>query len=274
MGFPPFTHAIKWLVIVNAAIYLLWLILERAMQTTAAYVAYVFWLRPEAVIHGALWQLVTYSFFHYGSLFQILFNMLALWMFGATLESEWGSRRFVELYLFGAIGAALAAVALAYIGGGSTFFQFLGINPETSITSASGAVYAVMVAFAVLHGDQEFMMFPLPFMIRAKYLVAIAVFISLAATFQGFGSSVAQLGGAFFGWVYVRFVPRRGLGLAERYFEWRNSYYRWKRRRAGRKFEVYMRKHDRDQYFDEYGNYRGPENGEKGNGEHRGPWLQ
>jgi hypothetical protein len=96
----------------------------------------------------------------------------------------------------------------------------------------------------------------------------------LAATFQGFGSSVAQLGGAFFGWVYVRFVPRRGLGLAERYFEWRNSYYRWKRRRAGRKFEVYMRKHDRDQYFDEYGNYRGPENGEKGNGEHRGPWLQ
>jgi hypothetical protein len=56
----------------------------------------------------------------------------------------------------------------------------------------------------------------------------------------------------------------------------RNNYYRWKRRRAARKFEVYMRKHDRSQYFDEYGNFKPPEDREKGkpNGEAKGPWAQ
>lgn len=279
MGFPPFTHAIKWLVVINAAVYLLWLVLTGMMRPTAAYVAYLFWLRPEAVVHGALWQLVTYSFFHDG-IFHILFNMLTLWMFGATLESEWGSRRFVELYFFGAVGAALTTIAVSYLGTVDVF-RFLGVGPQFPTIGASGAIYALMVVFAMLHGNQEFMMFPLPFTIRAKYLVGILIFISVVYTLQGSrGQSiayVAHLGGALFGWIYVRFVPRRGLGLSERYFDLRNSYYRWKRRRAGRKFEVYMNKHERSQYFDEYGNYRGPENPserEKGNGEHKGPWLQ
>jgi membrane associated rhomboid family serine protease len=275
MGFPPFTHAIKWLVIINAAIYLLWLLLSGVLPGLAGFVAAVFWLRPEAAVHGMIWQLASYSFFHDG-IFHILFNMLTLWMFGATLESEWGSRRFVELYFFGAVGAALTTIAVAYLGT-LPLFYFLGMGPGTPTIGASGAIYAVMVVFAMLHGNQEFMLFPLPFTIRAKYLVAILIFISLASALQGSrGQSVAyitHLGGAFFGWFYVRFLPRQGLGLSERYFELRNSFYRWKRRRAGRKFEVYMRKHDRSQYFDEYGNYRGPDR-EKGNGEHRGPWLQ
>jgi membrane associated rhomboid family serine protease len=283
MGFPPFTYAIKWLVIINAAVYLLWLLLRAAMPALAGYVDLFLFLRPVLAVHGYIWQLVTYSFFHDG-LFHILFNMLTLWMFGATLESEWGSRKFVELYFFGAVGAALSTITVTYLGI-VPVFDFMATDPRIATVGASGAIYAVMVAFATLHGNQEFMMFPLPFTIRAKYLVAILVFISLVGTFQGFGAGsrgqsvayIAHLGGAFFGWFYVRFVPRRGLGISEHYFELRNSYYRWKRRRAGRKFEVYMRKHERSQYFDQYGNYRGPEeqNGrEKGNGEHRGPWVQ
>jgi hypothetical protein len=78
----------------------------------------------------------------------------------------------------------------------------------------------------------------------------------------------AHLGGALFGWLYVKFLPRKGLGFAtsERYYGLRNSYYKWKRRRAARKFEVYMRKHDKGEYFDEYGNYKPPDDKDKGNG--------
>ncbi len=281
MGFPPFTPAIKWLIIINTAIFLLMLLVGAAARPLAEFTAFYLWLRPIQVTHGFIWQLATYSFFHLG-LFHILFNMLTLWMFGATLESEWGTKQFTEFYFFCVVGAALVTTAIAYAGL-IPALSFLGISPVTATVGASGGIFGVMLAFAVLHGDQEFMMFPLPFSIRAKYLVAILIFIALAGAFQGLGAGrgesvayFAHLGGAFFGWVYVRFLPRRGLGFAtsERYFGLRNAYYRWKRRRAARKFEVYMRQHKRSDYFDEYGNYRDPDSRKKGNGEHRGPWMQ
>ncbi len=280
LGFPPFTRAVKWLVIANAAVYLLMLLLGAVAPGIAGLITGYAALIPAGVVHGWIWQLVTYSFLHAG-LFHILFNMLTLWMFGSQMEQNWGYRQFLEFYFYCAVAAALVTVGIAYLGTVSAF-GFLGISPMTITIGASGAIYGVMVAFAVLYGDQEFMLFPLPFMIRAKYLVAILIFISLAGAFQGMGPAhrgesvayFAHLGGALFGWLYVRFLPRRGLMFAgsEGYYGIRNAYYRWKRRRAARKFEVYMRKHDRGDYFDQYGNYRPPE--DKGNGEtRRPPWV-
>jgi hypothetical protein len=125
------------------------------------------------------------------------------------------------------------------------------------------------------------MMFPLPFTMKARYMVIIwlliALYFSLAPGPLGI-ASIALLGGALFGLIWIKFMPARGLGFyfSERYYGVRNNYYRWKRRRAARKFEVYMRKHDRSQYFDEYGNFKPPEDREKGkpNGEAKGPWAQ
>jgi hypothetical protein len=89
---------------------------------------------------------------------------------------------------------------------------------------------------------------------------------------------VAHLGGLFFGWLYVRRGPKPAMvnvGLAERYYGMKNSYYRWRRRRAAKKFEVYMRKHDRpDVHFDEHGNYIPPEDDQgKGNGGGKSGWV-
>ncbi|HYG99493.1 MAG TPA: rhomboid family intramembrane serine protease [Terriglobales bacterium] len=278
LGFPPFTRVIKWLIIINASIYLLMLIVGGVAPQVAGFIQGYGGLVPAAVTQGWIWQLVTYLFLHSG-LFHILFNMLTLWMFGSALESTWGDKQFLEFYFFCGIGAAFVTIAVAYAALFPTL-QFLGLSPLTLTIGASGAIYGVMVAFAMLYGDQEFMMFPLPFTIRAKYLVAILIFISLAQALGGSrGQTVAQfahLGGAFFGWIYIRFLPRRGLRFlaSERYYGIRNSYYRWKRRRAARKFQVYMRKQDRSQFFDEYGNYRGHEDDpKKGNGESRGPWV-
>ena len=102
--------------------------------------------------------------------------------------------------------------------------------------------------------------------------------MTIVATFQPSQgiSNFAHLGGLLFGFLYIKFVPARGLmfGASERYFSVRNDYYRWKRRRAAKKFEVYMREHDRDVHFDEHGNYIPPEDdARKGNGGSKSGWV-
>ena len=273
MSFPPFTKAVKWLVIVNAAVFLLTTLLQSFAHGFGNVFFYVLSLVPYWVMHGALWQVVTYSFLHVG-LFHILFNMLALWMFGAQLEMDWGYRKFLEFYFFCVVGAALVTIAVSYSGLG-------GVTPATNTVGASGGVLGLLMAFGLLYGDQEIMLFPIPLSIRAKYFVAGLVFIELISAINAAGPSrgqdiayVAHLGGLLFGFLYVKFLPRRGaaFGVSERYFGVRNSYYRWKRKRAARKFEVYMRKHDRTVTFDEHGNYVPPEDDKKNGGSKSG-WV-
>jgi hypothetical protein len=153
-----------------------------------------------------------------------------------------------------------------------------GLSPATTTIGASGGIYGLLVAFGVLYGESEIMMFPLPFQIKAKYFIWGIVFLTLAGAIQEIGgvNNFAHLGGLLFGYLYLRFLPRKGLAFAtsERYFSLRNEYYRWKRRRAARKFEVYMRKHDRKVEFDEHGNYIPPDDGpRKGNGGSKSGWV-
>jgi membrane associated rhomboid family serine protease len=231
----------------------------------------LFELKPAAVVqHGELWQIVTYSFLHVG-FWHWFGNMLGLWMFGSAFEAAWGKRRFLELYSVGVIGAAVTTIAVAYT-------HVLG-GSDTPTVGASGGVFAILIAFGMLFGDQEIMMIPFPFMIKAKYFVGILIVVTLALAMSGGGqvAYVAHLGGLFFGWLYVRRGIKPALvnvGFAERYYGMRNSYYRWKRRRAAKKFEVYMSKHDRQVHFDEQGNYIPPDDDtHKGNGGSKSGWV-
>ena len=282
LSFPPFTRAVKQLLIANGAIFLLFWLL-RAFDPTALFGEWAYYhlgLAGWAVVHGELWQLITYSFLHYGVL-HLLFNMLALWMFGAQLELDWGYNLFLQFYFFCVVGAALVTVAISFTG-------LLGVSPHTLTVGASGGIYGLLLAFGMLHGDSEVMLFPLPFLIKAKYFVIGIIFLALygaLSSAHGGGQSIAymaHLGGLVFAYLWLKFVPRRGFGYAasERAYGLRNSYYRWKRRRAARKFEVYMRKHDRsdykhEDYFDELGNFRDPSSRDmpKKNGDTRGPWV-
>jgi len=273
LSFPPFYGAVKTLVLLNVGIYFLQLLLEAFAGKLAGYFGYLA-LVPVAVTHGYIYQVVTYGFLHV-SFWHILFNMLALWMFGAQLESGWGKRQFYEFYFFCLICAALVTIVVSYTG-------ILGVSPGIPTEGASGAIFGLIVAFGMLYGEQEVFMFPLPVSIKAKYMAIVLVLVELALALgnsHGSGESVAysaHLGGALFGWIYVRYFPRQGLRVlsSERYYGVRNSYYKWKRRRAAKKFEVYMRKHDKSEYFDQYGNYKAPDDKEKGNGEGgRGGWV-
>ncbi len=282
LSFPPFTRAVKQLLIANAAVFLVVALLAAFSQSDVKmWVDYHFGLVPALVVRGWLWQLVTYAFIHDG-LWHILFNMLWLWMFGAQLEQDWGYNIFLQFYFFCAVGAAVTTMAVSYT-------HLLGVSEVVPTVGASGAIFGLLLAFGILHAESEIMLFPLPFLMKAKYfvmgLMAIEVYSTLASAHQP-GQTVAymaHLGGALFGYIWLKFVPRRGFGYAtsERAFGLRNSYYRWKRKRAARKFEVYMRKHDdrgdykHEDYFDELGNFRDPSTRDSGksNGDSRPPWV-
>ena len=190
-------------------------------------------LTPFAVTRNfEIWQIATYLFLH-GGFWHILFNMLGLWMFGCDLERTWGSRRFLHYYLFTGIVAGLTIVLL---------------SPSSTIPTvgASGAIYGILLAFGILFPTRIilvpiFFFFFIP--IQAKYLVMIMGGMAFLSAISAPGSTVSHvghLGGLVAGLLYLRGRPY--------YFELRNRYYRWRRQRLQRKFQVYMRKqHDREE---------------------------
>jgi len=273
LSFPPFTRAVKTLIIINGAIYFLSLILQLTGHGNAwGEIILTFGLIPHDVVRGHIWQMLTYGFLHEG-FFHVFFNMLMLWMFGSMLESYFGTRKFWEFYLFGILGAGISTLALAY-----TVGSIIHLRSDSVTFGASGGIYAVLMAAAMLFGDQEVFLFPFPVAIKLKYLVGILGIIALVGALGGPSgtANIAHLGGLLFGFLYLKFVPRRGLTFAfsEGYYGIRNYYHRLKRERAKKKFQVYMRKHDQDpkQYFDEYGNFRPPDDRDK---KDRGPggWV-
>jgi membrane associated rhomboid family serine protease len=275
LSLPPFTKAVTWLIGINTGVFLLGALLSvihtPIVTNIQYYIQYCELVPSEVVRWGFVWQLVTYSFLHAG-LGHWFWNMIGLWMFGSAIENAWGTRRFLELYFVGVIGAAITTVALS-------FAHILG-DPNRATEGASGGIYAVLIAFGILFADSEILMIPFPLAIKAKYFVGILIVVTLAFAMMGGGNVayVAHLGGLFFGWLYVRRGPKAAMvnvGLAESYYGMKNSYYRWRRRRAAKKFEVYMRKHDRpDVHFDEHGNYIPPDDDQgKGNGGGKSGWV-
>src|ERR1700721_3649543 len=205
LSLPPFTRWVKRLILTYAGICLLMAVMRIASPFAREWIIVYLGLIPKLVVRGMLWQLITYSFLHL-ELLHLLFNALALWMFGSQLESDWGSKRFGEYYFVCTVAAALTTVAVSYT-------HLLGLSPATPTIGASGGIYGLLVAFGVLYGESEIMMFPLPFMIKAKYFVWGIVFLTLLGAIQETGgvANFAHLGGLLFGYLYLRFLTRKGL---------------------------------------------------------------
>jgi membrane associated rhomboid family serine protease len=255
MTFPPFAGFIRRIVLANVIVFFALALLGIAAPRAALFLTFHAALTPWSVLHGQVWQLITYSFLHAGIL-DILFSMLSLWFIGSYLEGALGSRWITELYFVSVLGAAFTAIIITYA-------HIPHLYPQLTIFGSNGAVFGVFVAFAVLFGDQEMLLFPLPFRIRAKYLVAIYILIAVYIMISGGGlANIAYLGGALSGYLFAKFAPRRGIsgGTSEWYFGLRNAFYRSKRRRAAKKFEVYMGKQGRtDVHFDKDGKYIDPD---------------
>ena len=159
------------------------------------------WLLPAAVVQGnAWWQVVTYMFCH-GSWGHLFFNMLALFMFGVQVERRMGSGEFLLYYLVSGIGAGLATVLVNYLTG-------QGMVP---VVGASGAIFAVLLAFAAFFPDQRILIFyVLPMRAPTAVLVFAAIeVLSMLGAFSRFtniGSGIAHLthlAGILFGWALL-----------------------------------------------------------------------
>ncbi len=219
--FPP---AVKWLLIVNTIIFVLTYLCPRPLQR---HIMLVLALSAEAAVRNLfVWQIVTYMFLHSGVL-HLLFNMLTLWMFGMQLERDWGTRRFLKYYFYCGIAAGVCVLVVNILLG------YWG----TITLGASGAIFGVLVAFGVMYPEQTVLMYFL-FPIKAKYLVMIFVAVELLVTFgpNAGVSTIAHLGGAAFGFVYLKWrMPRLLPDIG-------GAYRQWKLRRAKKKFQIYVKK--------------------------------
>ena len=180
-----------------------------------------------------VWQLATYLFLH-GGIWHLIFNMLTLWMFGSPLEGDWGTRRFLKYYFICGIGAGLFDLALNIL---------FGHWNEHHTIGASGAIYGLLVAFGVCYPEQTVLMSFL-FPIKAKYMVMIYAGVELLMSMgvNSGVSNIAHLGGMVVGFVYLK---SRLPGLRIKVPDWQGAYRQWKLQRAKKKFQVYMKKHDR-----------------------------
>ena len=200
-----------------------------------------FGLSPHAVFKGvsvfglpipAVWQPITYLFLHAGIL-HILFNLLYLAMFGADLEHMWGAKKFYTYFFVCGLGAGFTDLIVRTAL--DPHMQRLALVPTIG---ASGAIYGVLLAAAVIMPQRQVWLFPLPVTISMRLFVivmgAIEFFLTIGATGDGV-SHVCHLGGMLAGYLYLR----RGTHL----YNFRNYFSDWKRRRMRRKFEVYVREH-------------------------------
>lgn len=155
-----------------------------------------FWLyQPYAIGKLWLWQFVTYMFLHsVSSPWHIIFNMFVLWMFGSEVERAMGTKRFLTMYFTAGIFAGVFCCLF---------------TPDNPIIGASGAIFAVEVAFAMFFPNTTIIFFVFP--IKAKYLVTVFAGITVISCLMPSSSNIAHfshLGGLLYGFLFVRYEPR------------------------------------------------------------------
>jgi membrane associated rhomboid family serine protease len=146
------------------------------------------------------WQLLTYGFMH-GSFSHMLFNMIALYMFGAALEHTWGNKRFLTYYLVCVVGAGLLQLLVGWwtMSNGGNAYPTVG---------ASGGVFGLLLAYGMLFPNHRLMLLFPPIPMKARTFVILYGAIELMLGFTGLQPGVAHfahLGGMLFGWLLIRY---------------------------------------------------------------------
>jgi membrane associated rhomboid family serine protease len=217
----PISTALKALIGVTVAIFVAQLVFPILTD--------VLGLHPVLVLRYLwLWQLGTYMFLH-GGLFHILFNMLALWMFGTELERIWGTRYFLKFYLVTGVGAGALTVLFSLLP-----FGFAQQVHYSNVIGASGAIYGLLLAYAIYFPDRPIYMyfvFPIP----AKIFVAIMGGIAFLSSLGDSGgvANATHLGGLIVAYLFLKSGRMHPLS------ELKYRYWKWQINRTRRKFDVY-----------------------------------
>jgi membrane associated rhomboid family serine protease len=226
------TDTVKFLLILNVIFYIgSFIIGDVATKLFALY----YFENP----NFQYWQPVTHMFMHDpSSIFHILFNMYALWAFGSPLEMRWGQKKFLFFYFSAGLGAMLIHTLVNYyhvhtgmealMGAGldkSQIFEILNTGKyntqilnsvsvdtiqstynafNTPAVGASGAIYGILVAFAIMFPNIELMLMFIPFPIKAKFFIPGIILMDLIFGITGTATGIAHwahIGGALFGFI-------------------------------------------------------------------------
>jgi membrane associated rhomboid family serine protease len=218
----PVTPAVRALLYANIGIYL----------ASLPFPFIVDWLGlvPKMVVeHGFVWQVATYMFVHARTPTHVLFNMLILWMFGVELERMWGTKFFAKFYAITGVGAGVISILVSLLP-----FAVTRATYDINIIGASGALYGLLLAFALYYPNRPILMFFF-FPVPAKYFVAILGAIAFITSVEGSSGVAAttHLGGLIVAYLYLQ-GGRGGLMAEIKY-----RYLKWKMNRLRRKFDVY-----------------------------------
>jgi membrane associated rhomboid family serine protease len=257
VALPPFRGVTRRIILLAVGVFFALLVLGIVSRDLSGLIAGLFALQSDLALHKLVWQFVTYPFITTG-IFGLLFAALTVWFFGSALEEELGSRWMAEFFFVSTIGGGLVASIISLLVGD----RVAGMGPGHPADSLWPFSLALLLAFARLHPDQE-LNFNFILRVKAKYIAGLYLLVYLAimlAAHLRFDAMVV-ITNALCGWLYLRFAPRRGIGFAgsEGLYGLRNAWYRAKRRRAAKKFTVYMQKQGRDVRFDESGRYLDPD---------------
>jgi len=219
----PLSTALKALIGANVVMFVAMAFLPKSWTLD------VLGLVPFFVVHQLkVWQLVTYMFLH-GGIFHIVFNMLALWMFGTELERIWGSRYFLKFYFVTGVGAGALTVLFSLLP-----FEFARQLQGATIIGASGAIYGLLLAYALYFPDRPIYMyfvFPIPAKIFVAIMGAIAFFSSLSDA--GGVANATHLGGLLVAYLFLKGARIHPMS------EVKYRYLKWKINRVRKKFDVY-----------------------------------
>ena len=209
-GVTPLKGVVRTLVIVNVVTWLLLQVIVEQHFLSQPYITQTMALIPSWFLEKFFaWQPLTYMFLHSLSPLHVLANMLLLWWLGGELEAHWGSRFFTIYYLVSGAGAAILytfTVALY-----SLFSGTIGVL-DTPVVGASGAIFGLMMAYAILFGERTVLFF-FVFPMKAKWQVVILgvmeVVLILNHGLTGSGvANLAHLGGLVAGFLFLWLVTR------------------------------------------------------------------
>lgn len=197
------TYAVQRLIMINVAVFAVQLLLNiplgrHLVGTPGGLVTELLAFSPAALLHGYVWQPLTYMFLH-SNLMHLFLNMVGLYFFGPDVERILSTRQFFRFYILCGLGGALAEF----------LFWFAQANPQPVIVlGASGATTAVLVAFAVAYPDREVFLIPFPFPINARALVIFFIVMNLMSALQNSSQAwMTHFGGLAAGFAYMKLTP-------------------------------------------------------------------
>lgn len=228
----------KYLLIINIVMFLITMI----VQPMGIDLTTILGLHFFKASHFHVYQLITYMFMH-GGWMHIIMNMFMLWMFGMVIENVWGPKKFLFYYIVCGIGAGLCqelAQYGSYVINGLDAYQYVSMGGQPmpvddylnlmTTVGASGAIYAVLLAFGMLFPEERMFIIPIPIPIKAKWLVlgsvALELFYALGQPGDGV-AHVAHLGGMLFGFVLIKYWQKHpysgsgdfGMGKGSQFFD-------------------------------------------------------